>query len=109
MSSQPVSSVPNQDIDSTLREDRVFPPPPEFSRKAHIQSLAQYETLYKQSIDDPEGFWAGAAEELHWFKPWDKVLEWNLPRPSGLSAASSTSATTASIATLSVPAATKPR
>ncbi|MGC2544860.1 MAG: acetate--CoA ligase, partial [Silvibacterium sp.] len=28
---------------------------------------------------DPEGFWADAASELHWFKPWEKVLEWNLP------------------------------
>jgi acetyl-CoA synthetase len=73
------ASVANRDIDSTLRENRVFPPPPEFSAKAHIKSLAEYEALYKQSIDDPEKFWAGVAKELHWFKPWDKVLEWNLP------------------------------
>ena len=72
-------SVANRDIDSTLRENRVFPPPPEFSAKAHIKSLAEYEALYKQSIEDPEAFWAGVAHELHWFKPWDKVLEWNLP------------------------------
>ena len=78
MSSTPVS-VANRDIDSTLRENRVFPPPPEFSAKAHIKSLAEYEALYKQSIEDPEKFWAGVASELHWFKPWDKVLEWNLP------------------------------
>ena len=78
MSSLP-TSVANQDIDSTLRENRVFPPPAEFSAKAHIKSLEEYEALYKQSIEDPESFWAGAARELHWFKPWDKVLEWNLP------------------------------
>ena len=78
MSSTPVS-VANRDIDSTLRENRVFPPPPEFAAKAHIKSLAEYESLYKQSIADPEKFWAGVAKELHWFKPWDKVLEWNLP------------------------------
>jgi acetyl-CoA synthetase len=79
MSSLPVPAVPNQDIDSTLRENRVFPPPPEFSAQAHIKSLAEYEALYKRSIEDPEGFWAEAAAELDWFKPWDKVLEWNLP------------------------------
>src|ERR1039458_7942266 len=75
----PVPAVVSQDIDSTLRENRVFPPSLEFSAKAHIQSLEQYETLYRQSIDDPEAFWAGVARELHWFKPWEKVLEWKLP------------------------------
>jgi acetyl-CoA synthetase len=74
-----LTSLSNEDLESTLRELRVFPPPEEFSRKAHIQSLEQYETMYKQSIEDPEAFWAGVAKELHWFKPWDKVLEWNLP------------------------------
>jgi acetyl-CoA synthetase len=75
----PVSVALSQDIDSTLRENRVFPPSLEFSAKAHTQSLEQYEILYKHSIDDPEAFWADVARELHWFKPWDKVLEWNLP------------------------------
>ncbi len=79
MSTLPVSGVANLDIDSTLRENRVFPPPKEFSAKARIKSLEEYEALYKQSIEDPEKFWAEAARELHWFKPWDKVLEWNLP------------------------------
>ncbi|HEY1767694.1 MAG TPA: acetate--CoA ligase [Terracidiphilus sp.] len=79
MSVSPSSATANQDIDSTLRENRVFPPPAEFSAKAHIKSLEEYERLYKQSIEDPEKFWAEAARELHWFKPWDKVLEWNLP------------------------------
>ena len=74
-----LSSLSNQDLDSTLRELRVFPPPEEFSRKAHIKSLEEYESLYRESIQDPEKFWAGVAKDLHWFKPWDKVLEWNLP------------------------------
>jgi acetyl-CoA synthetase len=78
-SSSAIPASPNQDLESTLREDRVFPPPPEFAARAHIQSLDQYETLYAQSIADPESFWAEAAHELHWFEPWSKVLDWNLP------------------------------
>jgi acetyl-CoA synthetase len=66
-------------IDSVLDEQRSFAPPPEFAQKAQIKSLAEYEALYKESVEQPEKFWARAAEELHWFKKWDKVLEWNAP------------------------------
>ena len=67
------------DIESVLKEERVFEPPKEFSAKAHIKNFAEYEQLYQQAQDDPEGFWAAMAKELDWFKPWDKVLEWNPP------------------------------
>ncbi|WP_263359377.1 acetate--CoA ligase [Acidicapsa ligni] len=69
----------SQDLQSTLREDRVFPPPPEFAATANIKSLEEYETLYARSIADPESFWAEAASELHWFQKWTKVLDWQLP------------------------------
>ena len=52
------------DIDSTLKESRVFPPPPEFQRKAHIKSLDEYRALYKRSVEDPEGFWGEQAATL---------------------------------------------
>jgi acetyl-CoA synthetase len=66
-------------IDSTMQENRVFKPDPAFSAAAHIQSRAEYERLYRQSIDEPEIFWAKVAGELHWFEPWKKVLEWSAP------------------------------
>jgi acetyl-CoA synthetase len=66
-------------LSSILREHRVFPPPPEFAAKAHVKSLEEYETLYRRSIQDPEGFWAEVARELHWFTPWTSVLDWQLP------------------------------
>ncbi len=69
----------NPNLESILRENRVFPPPPEFAAKARIKSLEDYEALYKQSIEDPESFWGGVAKELHWFAPWTKVLEWTQP------------------------------
>jgi hypothetical protein len=65
-------------LSSILREHRVFPPPPEFAAKAHVKSLEEYETLYRRSIQDPEGFWAEVARELHWFTPWTSVLDWQL-------------------------------
>jgi acetyl-CoA synthetase len=72
-----VSNHPN--IDSVLNEKRVFPPSKEFSEAAHIKSMAEYEDLYQEADRDPEGFWGRIAKELHWFKPWDKVLEWDAP------------------------------
>ena len=70
----------SDNIESMLREDRVFKPSKEFSKQAHIGSMAQYKKLYKHSIDDPEGFWGEQAEkELTWFKPWSKVLQWKAP------------------------------
>ena len=66
-------------IDSTLQETRTFPPPPEFSSSAHIKSLQEYESIYAAARENPEKFWADIAKELHWFKPWNKVLEWDAP------------------------------
>ena len=35
----------------------------------------QYDEVYQESIDDPEGFWGKVAEDIHWYKKWDKVLD----------------------------------
>ena len=63
-----------QQMDTVLAETRKFDPPAEFSAKAHIKSMEEYKALHKRSIEDPEGFWAEVASELHWFKKWDTVL-----------------------------------
>jgi propionyl-CoA synthetase len=34
-----------------------------------------YDAAFKKSIEDPNGFWAEAAEDCHWYKKWDKVLD----------------------------------
>ena len=75
MSTQEVA----QNIDSILTETRSFPPPEEFRKNAAIKSDADYERLRARAHADPEAFWADIARELHWFKPWDKVLEWKAP------------------------------
>jgi acetyl-CoA synthetase len=72
-------STSQSPITSVLKEARVFPPPPAFSARAHIKSLAEYEKLWNRAKDDPAGFWGEQAASLHWFKLWQKVLAWNEP------------------------------
>jgi acetyl-CoA synthetase len=62
-------------LDSSLRENRVFAPPAEFAAKAHVKSVEQYEAMYRRSVEQPEEFWAEAAGELEWFAPWTSVME----------------------------------
>jgi acetyl-CoA synthetase len=69
----------SQSIDSILTETRLFNPPAEFSQHAHIKSVEQYEELYRKAEQDPEKFWGEIANELHWFRKWDQVLEWQAP------------------------------
>src|SRR3954466_13347170 len=77
--SQAAQSSSTGGIESTLQEHRLFPPPPGFAAQALISSKAEYERLYKESIDDPEAFFGRVAGELHWFKKWDRVLDWKPP------------------------------
>ena len=67
--------VQEQNLSSSLQESRVFPPSAEFSAKAHVRSLDEYERMYRRSVEEPEAFWAEAAGELEWFAPWTSVLE----------------------------------
>ncbi len=46
-----------------------------------ITSLEGYHSAYKQSIEEPEKFWANVAETFTWRKKWDKVLNWNFKEP----------------------------
>ena len=66
-------------IVNVMKEERLFPPPKEFSAKARISSMQQYEKMWKEAADDLEGFWGRMGHELHWFKPYTKVLDWNEP------------------------------
>ncbi|BFU93171.1 MAG: Acetyl-coenzyme A synthetase [Nitrospira sp.] len=66
----------SEKIETLLKESRTYQPTAKTIAAAYIKD---YETAYKQSIADPETFWSNAAEELDWFSPWEKVLEWNYP------------------------------
>ncbi len=66
----------------SVSEKKTFPPPKEFSKGAHIKSIAEYEEFYRRSVEDPESFWAEMAEKnLSWSKKWNKVLEYDFTKP----------------------------
>jgi len=63
-------------IDHLLQETGQILPPPALVQQAYLQDHA---AAYKDSVESPEAFWEGVAKELSWFKPWDKVFEWDYP------------------------------
>jgi acetyl-CoA synthetase len=69
-----VKSAASRGLETVLEEARTFHPPAEFSRASYINSLDQYREMYDESIRDPESFWGRMAEDLHWFRKWDRVL-----------------------------------
>ncbi len=86
MSVEPMSAPPSplatgdsSTFQSFLREDRLFPPPAEFSAKAWIGDLSIYDKLYRHSVEDPSAFWGEAARELDWIQPWRTVLQGSGP------------------------------
>jgi acetyl-CoA synthetase len=68
-------------IESTLVENRVFPPDARATQGARIASMAAYEALCKEAADDFEGFWARQARSnVVWTKPFTRTLdESNVP------------------------------
>jgi acetyl-CoA synthetase len=64
-----------QNISDLLSEDRVFPPPPDFTARAIVSDPS----IYERAASDPEAFWADQADRLAWFKRWDTVMRWTPP------------------------------
>ena len=55
----------------------LYPVPDDFAKNTHVDAEL-YQTMYQQSIDDPEAFWSEQAKkELTWFKDWDTTLDWS--------------------------------
>jgi acetyl-CoA synthetase len=67
-------------IDSVMQENRLFPPPEEFSSNSQIGSFEAYQELYDKAQADPVAFWGELArQELHWFEPFNETLDWQEP------------------------------
>lgn len=71
-------------IEALLREERVFEPPKDLVEYSNVKrwmderGIKDYDELLERA-KDIEWFWGEIATELDWFKPWDRVLEWNPP------------------------------
>jgi acetyl-CoA synthetase len=63
--------------------DYKFHAPDQYRDNAWIKNMAQYQAMYKESIEDPEGFWGKIAEEFYWEKKWDKVRDFNYAMSKG--------------------------
>jgi acetyl-CoA synthetase len=56
-------------------EQSMYPVKPEIAAKAHINSMEEYQRLYRLSLDDPQTFWSKQAERVSWFHPWSEVFD----------------------------------
>ena len=73
-----MNSNNSNSIESVLQEQRVFTPSDNFSSKSRISSFSKYLEMSEMAKSDPNKFWGDAArEELHWFKSFNKVLDWS--------------------------------
>ncbi len=68
-----------QEFDPHVLEEKAVAPPEEFSKKARVDSMEEYQKLVDAAKADPEAFWAEQAKLIEWFEPPTKTLEWNLP------------------------------
>ncbi|KAB7628451.1 acetate--CoA ligase [Alkalilimnicola sp. S0819] len=63
-----------------MSNGKIYPVPASAAERALIKA-ADYETLYRRSLDEPESFWAEQAERfLDWFKPWERVQNSDLAK-----------------------------
>jgi acetyl-CoA synthetase len=69
------SSAAGLTIEDYFSEDRTFSPSEEFARQAVMTDAG----VYERAEADWQGYWAEQAGALDWFRPWDSVLEWDLP------------------------------
>src|SRR5690606_24155456 len=46
-----------------------------------VKSFEAYQEAYRKSVETPEAFWAGIAENFFWRRKWNNVLKWNFKEP----------------------------
>ena len=66
-----------------MSESKIYPVPESLANTAWIDKQ-KYQTMYQQSVDNPDTFWAEQAKQfVTWYKTWDKVQGWEYNREEG--------------------------
>ena len=55
--------------------EALYPVKDDIRNRAYIQTMEEYQRLYRLSMDNPEWFWGEQAKTLTWFHPWTSVLD----------------------------------
>jgi len=63
-----------------MSDNEIFPVPAAFAASAHIDN-EKYLEMYRQSVDDPEGFWAEQGKRIDWFTPYTKIKDTSFDQP----------------------------
>ena len=67
-----------------MSDSKVYDVLPRAAERALVDEAA-YQTMYRRSIEDPDGFWADMANEhVDWFRKWDKVADWTFDGDVGI-------------------------
>ena len=64
-------------IENLLREERTFPPPPEFVANALISDPGIYERTATE--EGFRAFWTEEGNRLDWIEPWNELYTWDVP------------------------------
>lgn len=75
-----MSDINNHHLNSIHHNDPnvKFDPPERLLEDAHVNSFAQYQKMYEQSIKDPEGFWSDIVDQFHWeSRPSGQFMNYN--------------------------------
>lgn len=70
-----------ESFDVLSQQGKTFEPQESYIKASNAGGIENYEKMYKESIENPENFWAKMAENLSWYKKWDKVLEYDFHKP----------------------------
>lgn len=62
-----------------MSDTSVYPVPESFKQNSHVNK-EQYEAMYKESVENPEGFWAEQAQRIDWIAPFDTVSQYSFKK-----------------------------